>query len=437
VRSRAGPEELVLSSFSVLSEARSAANRVSDPALSWAKRRALLEQYLPQIRYDSHEAFFADGVGEMLDNPDVQLARGYGVTNAGAVIASHGQGSDHLNSDFVRAGGYPNGQPFREGDCLRSVNRDYREQARELHHRFANVAYGHTCDDEDGNLWLQYWFFYLYNDAQLGGRFGLHEGDWEMIQLRMAGSEPDVAVYAQHDGCERSDWAEVERSDDGSPLVYSGLGSHASYFRAGIYRRHIFDSADGGRPGEKLTLAFLDEHPPPWLRWEGRWGGTHPRIQKVESDSPSGPAQHRQWNDPKWFLEQASAPQKGERLRAERVRIVRRGPRPRIDFDFEEVTGATPDRLLVTINSDAESALPPTTYTFVVDQALRGSLEPRHHLDPAKPYDVTVSWLSEDGRQSEVHTRVLPPLSNVQPARWLVELLVAGRRLWQKIARTH
>jgi len=418
-------------------ETNPGANAVSESTLSPAKRRSLLEQYLPQIRYDSHEAFFADGVGEMLDNPDVRLERGYGDADLGAVIASHGQGPDHLNSDFVRAGGYPNRQPFHEADCLRSINRDYREQARELHHRFGNVAYGHTCYDEDGNLWLQYWFFYLYNDTQLGGRFGLHEGDWEMIQLRMAGSAPDVAVYAQHDGCERSDWSEVERSDDGAPLVYSGLGSHASYFRAGIYKRHIFDSADGERQGEKLTLVFLDEDPPPWLAWEGRWGGTHPRIPKVEADSPSGPAQHRQWNDPKWFLGKATAPERGDRLRAERVRIVRRGPYPRIDFNFEEVTGATPDRLLVTINSDAEDLMPPTTYTFVVDQALRGSVDLRHHLDPAKPYDVNVSWLTEDGQQSEVHTRVLPPLSKVQPARWLVALLVTGRKAWQKVAWTH
>jgi len=81
--------------------------------------------------------------------------------------------------------------------------------------------------------------------------------------------------------------------------------------------------------------------------------------------------------------------------------------------------------------------MPPTTYTFVVDQALRGSVDLRHHLDPAKPYDVNVSWLTEDGQQSEVHTRVLPPLSKVQPARWLVALLVTGRKAWQKIAWTH
>jgi len=410
---------------------------MSESALSLDERRALLERYLPQVRYDSHEAFFADGVGEMLDNPDVELARGPGDADPGAVIASHGQAPDQLNSDFVRAGDYPNHQPFHEGDCLRSVNRDYREQAQALHNRFANVAYGHTCSDEGGALWLQYWFFYLYNDAQLGGRFGLHEGDWEMIQLRMAGSEPDVAVYAQHDGCERRDWSEVERSDDGSPLVYSGLGSHASYFRAGIYKRHIFDSADGGRPGRKLRLVFLDQDPPPWLEWEGSWGGTHPRIPKVESDSPPGPAQHRQWHDPNGFLEKATAPEKGDRLRSERVRMLRRGPHPRIDFDFEEVAGATPDRLLVTINSAEEASTPPATYTFVIDQSLRGSLYLRHHLDPAKTYDVNVSWLSEDGRQSEVHRRVLAPLSRVQPARWFVTLLLAGWKAWRKIAWTH
>jgi hypothetical protein len=68
---------------------------VSEPALSSAKGRALLEQYLPQIRYDSHEAFFADGVGEMLDNPGVQLARGYGVADGRPGLASRAGLSDN------------------------------------------------------------------------------------------------------------------------------------------------------------------------------------------------------------------------------------------------------------------------------------------------------------------------------------------------------
>jgi hypothetical protein len=49
---------------------------VSESEPSLADRRALLEQYLPRIRYDSHEAFFADGAGEMLENPAFEPARG-------------------------------------------------------------------------------------------------------------------------------------------------------------------------------------------------------------------------------------------------------------------------------------------------------------------------------------------------------------------------
>jgi hypothetical protein len=123
---------------------------VSESEPSLADRRALLEQYLPRIRYDSHEAFFADGAGEMLENPAFEPARGpEDLEDPAGVIASHGHGPGRLNAAFVRPGAYSNGQPFRAGDCLRSINRAYRAQARELHPRYANVAYGHTSYDDE------------------------------------------------------------------------------------------------------------------------------------------------------------------------------------------------------------------------------------------------------------------------------------------------
>jgi hypothetical protein len=34
--------------------------------------------------------------------------------------------------------------------------------------------------------WLQYWFSYYYNDFRYNDdAYGLHEGDWEMVQISL------------------------------------------------------------------------------------------------------------------------------------------------------------------------------------------------------------------------------------------------------------
>lgn len=45
-------------------------------------------------------------------------------------------------------------------------------------------------DPDSGQLWLQYWLWYIYNDYHLAFNAGLHEGDWEMVQVGMDGDEP-------------------------------------------------------------------------------------------------------------------------------------------------------------------------------------------------------------------------------------------------------
>src|SRR5439155_24404541 len=84
---------------------------------------------------------------------------------------------------------------------LTDSDRDYRRQARAGHDdpRLRDRIFGRVATGTDGPRWLQYWFWYLYNDAGLGGRFGLHEGDWECMQIRLGDGGPGCAVYAQHD----------------------------------------------------------------------------------------------------------------------------------------------------------------------------------------------------------------------------------------------
>ena len=78
-----------------------------------------------------------------------------------------------------------------------------------------NRVYGRAVE-ADGRLWLQYWLWYFYNDYSLALGAGLHEGDWEMVQFRMNGDQPDIAVYAQHSHAEKRRWPDVAQ-----PCIWS------------------------------------------------------------------------------------------------------------------------------------------------------------------------------------------------------------------------
>jgi hypothetical protein len=180
--------------------------------------------------------------------------------------------------------------------------------------QYANRVYGHAATGSDGRVWLAYWFFYFYNDYSLIGPFikaGLHEGDWEMIQLRLdpAGQVPDLAVYAQHKHAGQSPWAQVERVGD-QPVVYPARGSHASYFSRGVHwTGDWFDFADGKRAAPPLALHIVADSDA-WAVWPGRWGGTQPPpddINPLDDSSPRGPGGHPQWKDPVTLLQTAEA----------------------------------------------------------------------------------------------------------------------------------
>src|SRR5205085_3523375 len=175
---------------------------------------------------------------------------------------------------------------------------------------YANEIYGHAAHDEQGRIWLQYWFFYYYNDKAFFG-IGLHEGDWEMIQIRLDPSgKPNVATYAQHRQGERAAWKDVEQEEEApeglAPVVYSARGSHASYFRRGLYLEApvVPDHNDAAGKRVRPDVLVISDGTPGWAQWPGRWGST-PKRNAFESDSPRGPREHSQWRDPGGFHDAA------------------------------------------------------------------------------------------------------------------------------------
>src|SRR5215203_480308 len=227
----------------------------------------LLARYLPKLCYDSLEAFFADHPLQMLVNPGNTLRRGPAHGRDGAVLVT----APDIELGWPQ---YRGGEVGAASDRLGIKGRDYRTQyvaLRKARPDLKNKLVARAVRDPDSSqLWLQYWLWYLYNDYNLAFNAGLHEGDWELVQLGMDGEQPEVVVYAQHDQAERRGWGEVRKTDDGRPIVFSARGSHASYFEPGLYETEgWYDVCDGARSAAQTKLVVLrDGDLPGWATWK-------------------------------------------------------------------------------------------------------------------------------------------------------------------------
>ena len=283
---------------------------------------ALLAQYRPVVQYDSLESYYTDSAAVISDRPGNELKRA-----DGTVIAAAGPtaaGVPELNLAFLRPGTYANGEAVQPTDFIVEVGTDYVSQARLMHARpgYANKCHGRVTEQQ-GVTWLQYWFFMYYDDPGFLGA-GTHEGDIEMIQLRLnASGDPDVVTYAQHRSGVTAAWNQVEQQGS-APVVYSARGTHASMLRAGdlISDRSLLpDHNDAKGPRLQLDLVVLSRDQTPWAFWPGHWGGTKPGNVVlggigVEANSPTAPSEHHAWSDPAGFhasCEAAHVPPVGSR----------------------------------------------------------------------------------------------------------------------------
>ena len=190
---------------------------------------------------------------------------------------------------------------------------DYELWANRITEGHAPVVYAHVATDaaHPGQLVLQYWLFYAYNDWN-----NLHEGDWENVQLifdapdaRTALSEDPVSVgYSQHEGAERADWGDekLELVDGRRPVVYPAAGSHANFYDEALY---LGSSAEQGVGCDDTRGPHVELEPEvvtipsdaaaargalPWIAFEGRWG----ELQDAFYNGPTGPNLKQSWTEP-------------------------------------------------------------------------------------------------------------------------------------------
>jgi hypothetical protein len=257
----------------------------SVPPVAAAGDEALLDAYRPELRYDRSERFFAISVEAWLGSGGARLVR-----DSGEMIALT---PDLLGRRYAGRAG-----PAQAGDRIVAGRIDARDEP---------AVYGRSVQRLDGGRWLQYWIFYAFNPQDRGLlRIGRHEGDWELVQLRLdsRGRRANVTLRA-HTWAQGCRWSELMRTPSGAPIVFVANGSHANYSRAGVHDRpwpDPNDEADGRgrvlRPRVEPIRSPSGEPTPRWVGWPGRFGNSEASIVPGEQSSPRGPAFQEAWSDP-------------------------------------------------------------------------------------------------------------------------------------------
>jgi hypothetical protein len=279
----------------------------------------LLQKYMPTLRLDSEENYLADNAAQITDNwgdeegLQHQGALG-GYTNTlldGSTPISEsapwGFNSMFPLSLSVLGQNYPaafGGAAADSDDWLDEDNEYVRDAHLMEEAGYAEAAYGRGLTDGSGKRWLEYWYWYYYNPKSFQG-IGVHEGDWESVLVGLGtDNRPEEVVFSQHEHPSRCDVEDVEQGEEGGPVVYVAVDSHANYPKPGSYDAgFITDYADGAGPSLQSGLIMLDNSPG-WLSWPGHWGNSRGTFGKFAS--PTGPAFHQAWSDPAGYAEGAA-----------------------------------------------------------------------------------------------------------------------------------
>jgi hypothetical protein len=215
-----------------------------------------------------------------------------------AVIKMTGARRNALTLDGLRD--YPPGEHEAETDRIDAVGADQlMPPLLQSDDSYRNRIYGRVAR-ADGTRWLQYWFWLYNNPKNLFG-WGKHEGDWEMVQIRLDPDDrPVSASYSQHEHGETRPWADVEKWEGDHPVVYLAPLSHAAYFRG---ETHFYGSGvDNPAPNGPGALPDVEPFGD-WVSWPGRWGGDLGRtiLGKRVGRSPRSPGCQDHYIDPAAF----------------------------------------------------------------------------------------------------------------------------------------
>ena len=225
----------------------------------------LAQRYAPVLHFAGGEKFFPTSVDYII--------------SSSSLMQRNADGSSSLVTSSptpTSLGGYNSSRDFLDNNhgTLDAIAADYASVGASAGY----FAYVHV-DNLSGSTVIQYWLFYAYNNGPLND----HQSDIEVVEVFLdRGGNPTQALYSQHLAGENAAWGNVE-TQDGHPVVYVALGSHANYFRSFQGKVGIEnDVVNAGGPTvtpDQLKLVVLGGQPnapadQSWLSFLGRWGFT-------------------------------------------------------------------------------------------------------------------------------------------------------------------
>ena len=275
----------------------------------------LLRQFLPRLRYDSNEQYFADSPAQWTDNPGHELRRGDGTLLARAPALSLG---------LLGETEYSDGRAVQPTDFIADPRRDYRAQyvtLRVARPELKNRIYGHAVERERPPLAPVLALVLLQRLLARRSTPACTRatGRWcscgctatrPTSRSTPSTSTPRSARGRRSSTTTAPDPARLRRPRLARLLLRGRLPHHRGLVRHRRRQAHA--------PPE-LTLEILDGDGPVGAL-AGRWGDTQPRLPGgLQQPSPTGPGAKAQWSRAR----QAARQRARRRSRARRPRPPR------------------------------------------------------------------------------------------------------------------
>ena len=364
---------------------------------------ALLRAYSPLLRYEAQETYFADSAAELTDNYVAGSRQNYLVNGNGTRLAAANPADPLANLSLAFLGDptYADGRTATTSDYLDAANTFYQQDAQRMRAAgYGDRVYGRALTS-GGKTWLQYWLFSYYNPQNVLG-FGVHEGDWEFVQVGLdADGVPDVATYAQHGGGERCAWssgAEVGRRAGRvrrprlARLVLLARRQPARVLSRRLSPRHRLPGPAGARDRQPDHAVHGLAGQVGRVVVEPRRAAAPEQVERAHSFNSGassctvGAAQANAT---------ASALRAGAAVDEPQIDVTREGGLASVRYRFD----ARPSTLVVSV---AQAGVPDVATARRVRVSREGVVELRLPPGSAGPYEVSASAFSDRGARSPI-----------------------------------
>ena len=291
---------IVPSAYAALGDATLVTFEVTQEAPEPEPVDPLILQYAPVLYFHPDEDYFPMDVNSYINasalwdqsGVDTQL---YSSTSLTFEVFEDLVGSGADTSNYYLSFSDPNAKKSIDIDNAYKVYADIR--SKDL---YATTTYYYkmNASTEDGRefIVLQYWYFYAMNNWKEQGGRNDHEGDWESVFVFLNNSNstkpyPQYVAYSAHlnDGDPKGDilqYDSVRREwesnevvkEDGRPVSFVALGSHANYPNNNG-GEHVVPGIDkdfidltGTTRVVNFTFQGIDSESSSWDQYQGKWG---------------------------------------------------------------------------------------------------------------------------------------------------------------------